>query len=88
MISELDEKVLDTLSLTKEFELALKIEKEYTKQLFVVHLMNVAKLGICAFIAFQFNHWWIILIGLLFQQSVRRVQTKTLYKEETENEKE
>lgn len=88
MISDLDEKLLDTLSLTKEFELALKIEKEYTKQLLVVHTMNVVKLGICAFIAFQFNHWWVILIGLLFQQSVKRVPVETLYEEETENEKE
>ena len=65
----------DRLSLKYEFELAVREEKEFTKQVFIVYFLNVAKLGFFFYLAIHFNHWWIILFSIIFQQSLTRYRT-------------
>ena len=81
-----EERILETLSLKYEFELALRIEKEFTKQTLIVQLTNLLKIGVCAGIAIYFQHWWIILISLFLQQTVKRVPMDFSNEGDTEDE--
>lgn len=69
-----DEKY-ERLSLKYEFELAVREEKEFTKQTFIVYFLNVVKLGFFFYLALHFNHWWIVLFSIIFQQSITRYRT-------------
>ena len=62
----------DNITLKYQYELALKQEKEFTKQVLIVYFLNAVKLGFFCYLAYYFNHWWISLFGVLFQQSFTR----------------